>query len=96
MPDKNGNNDFDDSTPTVVVIGHVDNKPLLALVGDYMLETKEHARRLEALYFELRALEAPAPPGFSARTLAEFERHHEADKAILERAHTHLSPKLPR
>ncbi len=74
----------EETTPVVQTIGHPKNRPLLSFLGDYVFEMKEHSRRVESLYQEVRLLHFPAPQPFAMKTLDEFERHHKADEGNLE------------
>lgn len=77
-------NDADeDSTPPVpsAIIGHIDNRSLLAVLGNIVIEQQQHGDTLKGLYNELRALAVPAPKAWAFRLLDELDRHHQKDAA---------------
>lgn len=72
-------NEKDDTPPPEPRIGFSDNRGLLGIFGNYLLELKEHDRRFESLYDELRQMDYPAPRVWAEKVLIEFERHHDTD-----------------
>jgi hypothetical protein len=67
--------DADDLTPTVVPIANVQNREMLGILGNYLLEARQHVINLETLYTNLRQLSYPAPQAWAMKALDEFERH---------------------
>jgi hypothetical protein len=72
MPDQ----DDEESTPPVVRIGNAANLELLRIVGNLLLEQKQHVRVLSGLYKDLRGLVEPAPASWAPRLHEELQRHH--------------------
>jgi hypothetical protein len=68
-------------TPT---LRNEQNLPVLQVIGNYLLESKQHAIRLEHIYDSLRDMDRPVTKLWSEKLLDEFERHHEADGRNLE------------
>lgn len=77
MSTDNGHDD--DETPEPASFGHPDNRPFLAVLGNFVLEAQEHNRRIDGLYQELRVLDRPAGKLYEEKVLGELERHHHAD-----------------
>lgn len=88
MSDRNGHEDDDengewnDRTPTLV--GHLENRPILKIIGNLRIEAKHHTEKLDALYKTLRASAVPAPQHWAQELLAELDRHHTADGEQIE------------
>jgi hypothetical protein len=76
----NGETAFEDEdlTPVIVSIGDFRNREMLAIVGNYLLESKEHTLRLEELYNDLRQLPYLAHYSWGVKVLDLFERHQKA------------------
>jgi hypothetical protein len=74
----------EETTPVVQTIGHPGNVRLLSIIGDYIFETREHFRRLEVIYSDLRNMTWPAPQIIGSRLLTEFERHNLSDTENIE------------
>lgn len=74
----------DDLTPVIVSIGDYRNRELLAVLGNYLLESKEHTLRLEGLYGDLRQLPYQAHQVWAVKVLDLFEKHQEAMAENLE------------
>lgn len=76
-------NSHDDETPAESTVGNVGNRSLLLVLGNYVVEAREHGARLEKLYHTLRELPHAAPGHFGEQLLQEQERHHSADEEHL-------------
>jgi hypothetical protein len=74
----------DDLTPVIVSIGDFRNREMLAILGNYLMESKEHTLRLETLYADLRQLPYLAHQVWAVKVLDLFERHHQAMSESLE------------
>jgi hypothetical protein len=68
----------EDLTPVITSIGDFRNRQLLAVLGNYLLESKEHTLRLESLYADLRQLPYLAHHVWAVKVLDLFEKHQEA------------------
>jgi class 3 adenylate cyclase len=74
----------EDLTPVIVSIGDYRNREMLAIFGNYLLESKEHTLRLETLYADLRQLPYLAHHVWAVKVLDLFEKHQEAMAENLE------------
>lgn len=85
MSDDNASNEEDESTPPPPSrLGHSANRSLLGIVGNYLLEMRQHVVFMRGLYDDLREMKTPAGPEYEVSLLKEFERHHDADTRNLE------------
>jgi hypothetical protein len=75
--------DDEDRTPTVTSIGDPRNREMLAILSNYVLEAKEHFRRLEDLYADLRQLPYMAHNIWAVKVLEIFEKHQDASAGNL-------------
>lgn len=73
--------DDDESTPPNAGIGNPANLELLRIVGNLLLEQRQHVRELSKLYQDLRGLKEPAPGSWAPRLYEELQRHHSAEGA---------------
>jgi hypothetical protein len=78
MPNGAAGDEDEESTPPITSIRHAGNKALLAVVGNFRLEAREHTRGLDRIYTTLRDLDGPAPAVTAPQLLDEMERHHAA------------------
>lgn len=76
MPDQ----DDEDSTPPAS-IGNPANLELLRIVGNLLLEQRQHVRELSKLYRDLRGRKEPAPASWAPLLYEELQRHHSAEGA---------------
>jgi hypothetical protein len=76
----NGETAFEDEdlTPVIVSIGDFRNREILAILGNYLMESKEQALRMEELYSDLRQLPYPAHQTWAVKVLDLFESRQKA------------------
>ncbi len=76
----NGSSDDDDEdrTPVIHAIADPRNREMLTYVGNYLLESKEHTLRVEALYADIRQLPYLAHSVWAVKVLDLFEKHYSA------------------
>ena len=86
--DKNGERksileDTGEHTPVGPPIGNTENRELLAVVGNLLMEAKAHSSRLESIYEMLRAQTTPATPAVAhALVDAHTEHRNRVDENI--------------
>ena len=80
----------DDPSAPVARLAHPENRPLLLILGDLIIEAKTHSNRLEALYEELIVLPHSAHP-WAGKFLDEQERHHAEQASMLVRLRKHVA-----
>lgn len=67
--------DDDENGAVAPTIANLENRRLLAVLGDMKLAAHEHNRKLDLLYDTLRGMPHVAPPAFAPMLLEAQEEH---------------------